>query len=263
MGLHPDAKTTMSDFVFNLDMDESLFSTEPPAGYTVQSMNVDVSPAEEKDLVTAFRRYTTLMEGAFPDSLDMQTMMMTVGKTIGMRSAIQNLRENLASGKGALDEEQMHKFEELMRKMMDWQLAPGKAKPGDEEIRKMEEQLRKILGPEKLAPGKGKADWEQMRKNMQAEMPKMMEANMKKVMEVQIPIQRGLMFALALPTDANAHYAGKGLSFGAADTPVFWYRPKEAKTYRVIYADLSVRDAAEPPSVPNAQPVPAPSSPKK
>ena len=52
----------------------------------------------------------------------------------------------------------------------------------------------------------------------------------------------------------TAHYAGKGVSLGAADTPIFWYRPKDAKTYRVIYADLSVRDADTPPSVPVVQP---------
>ena len=58
----------------------------------------------------------------------------------------------------------------------------------------------------------------------------------------------------SLPPEADAHYAGKGVSLGAADTPIFWYRPKDAKTYRVIYADLSVRDADTPPSVPVAQP---------
>ena len=30
-----NVKVTMSDFVFNADMDESLFSVEPPAGYKV------------------------------------------------------------------------------------------------------------------------------------------------------------------------------------------------------------------------------------
>jgi hypothetical protein len=43
----------------------------------------------------------------------------------------------------------------------------------------------------------------------------------------------------------------------------FWYRPKDAKKYRVIYADLSVRETDTPPNVPKAQPVPAPSSAKK
>jgi len=69
-------------------------------------------------------------------------------------------------------------------------------------------------------------------------------------------LSRGFMFATQLPPDAKAHYAGKGVSLGAADRPIFWYRPKDAKKYRVIYADLSVRDADTPPVVPNAQPVP-------
>jgi hypothetical protein len=47
------------------------------------------------------------------------------------------------------------------------------------------------------------------------------------------------------------------------DTPIFWYRPKDAKTYRIIYADLSVREADAPPSVPNAQPVWAEAAPEK
>ncbi len=94
-------------------------------------------------------------------------------------------------------------------------------------------------------------------------MQKSMEAGMQKTMDVQIRLQRGLLFALMLPTDADGHYAGKGVSLGAADKPIFWYRPKDAKKYRVIYADLSVRDADAPPSVPNAQPVPDSSNPKK
>ena len=35
-GMEGSVKATFSDFVFNVDMDESLFSLEPPAGYTVQ-----------------------------------------------------------------------------------------------------------------------------------------------------------------------------------------------------------------------------------
>ena len=62
------------------------------------------------------------------------------------------------------------------------------------------------------------------------------------------------MFIGLLPKEADSHYAGKGVSLGAADTPIFWYRPKDAKKYRVIYADLSVRDADTPPSVPDVQP---------
>ena len=60
---------------------------------------------------------------------------------------------------------------------------------------------------------------------------------------------RGLGFVVELPREANAHYAGKGVSLGAPGMPIFWYRPKDAKKYRVIYADLSVREADAPPNV--------------
>jgi hypothetical protein len=81
--------------------------------------------------------------------------------------------------------------------------------------------------------------------------------------ETVLKLQPGSTFVGSLPPEADAHYAGKGIALGAADTPIFWYRPKDGKQYRVIYADLSVREAETPPSVPDAQPVPAPSSPKK
>ena len=48
-------KLTLSDFTFNVDMDESLFSTEPPPGYTVQNKKIYVSQPEEKDLLKMFR----------------------------------------------------------------------------------------------------------------------------------------------------------------------------------------------------------------
>ncbi len=58
------------------------------------------------------------------------------------------------------------------------------------------------------------------------------------------------MFAVQLPDEADSHYVGKNVSLGAADTPIFWYRPQDGKKYRVIFADLSVCEADTPPSVP-------------
>jgi len=40
------------------------------------------------------------------------------------------------------------------------------------------------------------------------------------------------------------HYQGKGVRLGDAQTPVCWYRPDGAATYRVVFGDLSVRDVA-------------------
>jgi outer membrane lipoprotein-sorting protein len=173
-----------SDFVFDSDLDESLFSLEPPAGYKVQKLTADVTPAEEKDLIETLRRYAQLRGGALPDQLDVMA------------------------------------FTKLFQE--DWAKShPMKDGSPSEEDR--QEQLNGML-----------------------------------------KFVRGLSFAFQqLPREADAHYAGKGVKVGAADTPVFWYRPGGAKRYRIIYADLSVREADQAPSVPNAQPVVSASGPKK
>jgi len=40
-------------------------------------------------------------------------------------------------------------------------------------------------------------------------------------------------------------YAGKGVKSGDAKTAIFWFLPKDAETYKVIYGDLSIKDVAE------------------
>ena len=55
-------KSTLSDFVFNVDLDKSLFSVEPPAGYTVQTVQVDASEPAEKDLIALLREYAEWMQ---------------------------------------------------------------------------------------------------------------------------------------------------------------------------------------------------------
>ncbi|HUT93685.1 MAG TPA: hypothetical protein VMY37_29750 [Thermoguttaceae bacterium] len=213
----------------------------------------------EEDLIDTFRYYSELSGGPFPDSLDLQTITEMIGREITTQTLLE-----LAPRKGKRNEEQRRKIEELMRKSMDLQrLAPERGKPNKEQMDKIEEQMLDLLDWEKLAPGKGKPNKEQMTKIMEAETQKFMKAQMPKITAATTRFQRGLLFTLALPPEADAHYAGKGVSLGAADTPIFWYRPKDAKQYRVVYADLSVREAETPPSVPDAQPVPAPSSPKE
>lgn len=178
---------TMSDFVFNVPLDESLFSLEPPAGFTVLRGGVDASEPGEKDLVEALRCYSDLFGGAFPDSFAINDKVMNP------------VMEKIFARKG-------------------WKLTKG-TKPSQEQHKVLLETLSRI--------------------------------------------GRGFAFAgEKQASDTDAHYAGKGASLGAPNTPIFWYRPKDTKKYRVIYADLSVRDAETPPNVPDAQAVPTPASPK-
>ena len=79
------------------------------------------------------------------------------------------------------------------------------------------------------------------------------DEQMQELMKRSITIGRGFQFAILLPEAADAHYAGKGVKRDANDRPIFWYLPEGSKKYRVVYADLTVRDADAAPKVPDAK----------
>jgi outer membrane lipoprotein-sorting protein len=66
---------TMTDIVFDVELDESLFSLEIPDGYTVQTIQVDASEPKEKDLLDMFRIWIEHMDGNLPSVLDMNASM--------------------------------------------------------------------------------------------------------------------------------------------------------------------------------------------
>jgi hypothetical protein len=56
---------------------------------------------------------------------------------------------------------------------------------------------------------------------------------------------KGMLFHQIIDTRGDDwHYVGAGVKLGDANMPVFWYQPKGAETYRVIYGDLHVEDVA-------------------
>ena len=55
-----------------------------------------------------------------------------------------------------------------------------------------------------------------------------------------------LLFVAKLPREESKwRYAGNGVKINTPDTPIFWYRPAGSQMYRVIYADLTVREMTE------------------
>ncbi|MHC4179598.1 MAG: PDZ domain-containing protein [Planctomycetota bacterium] len=68
--MYPNMKTIQTDFVYNVDLDESLFSVEPPAGYTVHRRRATSGPYEEEDLIETLREYRQQRQSTFPDTLD-------------------------------------------------------------------------------------------------------------------------------------------------------------------------------------------------
>ena len=56
--------------------------------------------------------------------------------------------------------------------------------------------------------------------------------------------QQGMLFYNMLNSQNDSHYDGKGVKLGTPDRPIFWYKPTGAEKYRVIYADLSVKEVS-------------------
>lgn len=67
----PGMGATMTDFRFNMDLDDSLFSLTPPDGYTRVEVQVDVSEVSENDLIEFLRLWSTwTKDGIFPPTLN-------------------------------------------------------------------------------------------------------------------------------------------------------------------------------------------------
>jgi hypothetical protein len=53
---------------------------------------------------------------------------------------------------------------------------------------------------------------------------------------------QGILFYMSLKPENEPHYAGAGVKLGTPNRPIFWYKPTGAKRFRVIYADLHVKE---------------------
>ena len=76
---------------------------------------------------------------------------------------------------------------------------------------------------------------------MKAAMPIIQEQTQKQMPLMQKRM-RGITFYAMLTPENDPHYAGKGVKLGTPNRPILWYKPTGAAKYRVIYADLSVKE---------------------
>ena len=181
MGIDHNMKMTMSDFVFNAEMDESLFSVEPPPGYTVRHEKVDNSPDEEKDLIEMLREYTKLTSGAFPESLDQMKVRGTYWNKYNVDMMWERFHmacENIAPGGAQADEAQKQKFEDRMLAIMNrMQEKMMQGKPYDAETREMQEETFAIISSiqwQAVAPAKLRAN-EKLRHKFEEQLRKAAE----------------------------------------------------------------------------------------
>ena len=302
IAMGPNLKITQSDFEFNVPMDESLFSLEPPAGYQVTAKSRqprDDTPETEKDLTEILRYYGRWSGGRFPDLLDWQW----IEKVL---SEARRLDDDLTHKPQAEREKQFDEgSQKLQRAMMfmlhlpkdsDWHYAGRGISIGTADTpvfwyRPMDATKYRVIyadfsvqeaGTPPVVPVVSVAQMEKdliemfrqhaeskgdrfpdtlrfpdfARKCLQYPPTELSAEQQQQLMEACVKLQRGAIFIGLLPKDADVHYAGKNAWLGMADRPIFWYRPQETAAYRVVYADLSVRQADAPPSMPAALPEP-------
>ena len=60
------------NFQFDLEMDDSLFSMEVPAGYTQQQMAVDLTGSTEEDFIAGLRFLAQINDEAFPEDISIE-----------------------------------------------------------------------------------------------------------------------------------------------------------------------------------------------
>jgi outer membrane lipoprotein-sorting protein len=90
----PRTEAKMSHFKFDPELQPSLFDTTPPAGYRVQSVDVDVSKPTEATLIDALHLAADLNDGQFMDRLDTASMQALILKQ-AVRLAKDNTNEDI------------------------------------------------------------------------------------------------------------------------------------------------------------------------
>ena len=162
----PKTDVVMTNYEFDIQLNESLFRTDIPKGYTITEVDMDSSAPSEEDFIRSLRMVSEADNGILPNNITQ----------LAFTASIVKYMQHLGAKDG---------------------------KPTGDQLKKIGDAAR------------------------------------------------GFQFAMALPAEANAAYAG-GAKLTDNDRPVFWYKPVGTTTYRVIYADLSVKDAAEAPEVEGA-----------
>ncbi len=188
-------RMVMGNFRYDVVLKPSLFSLEPPEGYSTQA--IDLTMPVEEDLLRTLRILAEHGKGVFPAKL-------------GMKVDVMNPSMGMVRVEVEIDHATNDKLEAKMDKI-----------------------ARKYGGKEKLRAKYGKKIPPEITAEfMKAAMP---------LMQKQV---QGITFYEMLKPENDPHYVGGGVKLGTPDRPILWYRPTGTDKYRVICADLSVKDMA-------------------
>ncbi len=262
------ATMKMTDFEFDIELDDSLFSTAVPDGYEVQEREMDLSEPSIDDVIALFRWWTDASGGAYPESMDVASLVregkrmfptepsdeegLKVGMLLGRYTMITTMHpEARYLGKGrSVDDAESPVFwyqptpdsayqvvygdlrvEEIPEE--DLPEAPPEDKPTIDDVVELFRRWTEASGgafPEAL-------DMMSLMKQMGSDFVK--GASKEDMLDLVMGWQS------IVPKQPKARYLGKGCSLGDAEAPIYWYQPDEGGAYQVIYGDLHVEEVAE------------------
>jgi len=165
---------TMTDFVINPKLDDSLFSLAAPEGYKVEKQSFDFHVTEE-GLIEGMRLLATRCGGVFPKTLT---------PTPELIKQLEQYRKARPKPTAAQAEAERKEFGEAFTSLMAFQVSIANA--GGEFI-----------------------------------------------------------------------YVGEGVKLGDKDTPVLWYKAKDAKQYTIVYGDLHTEQSDKAPKPAASTPAPS------
>lgn len=116
----PKFHHVMSDFSYNVDLDESLFSVEPPNDYNVQEVSMDASKPQERDFVELLRVCAAEQkDGVFPPTLNGSEVEKIVSRRIQEEISAKygDWRANAELRKKVMQSEEFKEFMELGMKL--------------------------------------------------------------------------------------------------------------------------------------------------
>ncbi|MEJ2702282.1 MAG: DUF2092 domain-containing protein, partial [Sedimentisphaerales bacterium] len=127
----PGVSAVLTDFQFDVDLDDALFSLTPPDGYTRVEVQVDASDTGESDVIEYLRLWTTwTKDHTFPPTLNPVEMtkvsaeMAAAGKFIESHSAQPDPEQVMAMTRGVM-------FVMKLPAESHWGYAGGNVKYGD------------------------------------------------------------------------------------------------------------------------------------
>jgi hypothetical protein len=169
-GIQKESKIVFHDFTWNEAVDKTLFSTEPPAGYTVEKWKFDTRDSGELSLTKALKTWTDLAGAGFPEEIN----------DLGKQELVEPLLVEKYDKDGKPEDEldaALATGHDLLKGLMfaqqrkvegTWGYAGGYAEPGDNEavvcwwLPEDEEKYRVVYGDLRI----GDATLEELQKKL-------------------------------------------------------------------------------------------------